>query len=309
MDKIIVIVGPTAVGKTSLSIDLATKFNGEVISGDSMQVYRHLDIGTAKVRQVEMAGISHHLLDIREMTESFSVAEFQKEARLAIEKIQRQGKLPIVAGGTGLYVQALIYDYKLGAAEQKASDAPNPLRETYEQYALENGNEALWKKLAAVDSLAAEKIHFNNRRKVIRALEVFEQTGKSIVEPEEVPEKLYDAYIIGLDTDRAVLYQRINARVDKMMTEGLIEEAKEVAKYPETQAAKGIGYKELFGYLSEKESLDSAVETIKQNSRRYAKRQLTWFRNRMTVDWFDVVGDPQAVKQIEKKVGKWLREG
>ncbi|KAF1296167.1 tRNA (adenosine(37)-N6)-dimethylallyltransferase MiaA [Enterococcus sp. JM4C] len=309
MDKIIVIVGPTAVGKTSLSIALAKKFHGEIISGDSMQIYRGLDIGTAKVTPEEMAGIPHHLIDIRAMNESYSAAEFQQEARQAISDIRSRGKIPIIAGGTGLYIQSLIYDYKLGTDEKKAADEPKPIREVYELFAEEHGNEALWQKLVAVDPLAAEKIHFNNRRKVIRALEVFEETGQSILTPKETPEQLYDAYIIGLDTDRPVLYERINARVDKMMTEGLLEEAKRVAAYPDTQASKGIGYKELFDYLSGAESLESAIECIKQNSRRYAKRQLTWFRNRMVVDWYDLVKEPETIEVIEQTVENWLEEG
>ena len=309
MEKIIVIVGPTAVGKTSLSIQLAKHFQGEIISGDSMQIYRGLDIGTAKVTVKEMQGIAHHLIDIREKEESYSVAEFQKEARQHIKNIQSRGNIPIIAGGTGLYIQALLYDYKLGATSEEDETDSRLIRESYESFAENNGNEALWQKLVSVDPLAAEKIHQNNRRKVIRALEVFEQTGKSIFAPEKVPKERYDAFIIGLNTDREVLYQRINQRVDEMMTKDLVEEARSLFEHPDTQAAKAIGYKELFGYLAGNESIETAVEAIKQNSRRYAKRQLTWFRNKMDVHWFDLVKHPEEIKEIETQVQKWLQEG
>ncbi|MBO0450872.1 tRNA (adenosine(37)-N6)-dimethylallyltransferase MiaA [Candidatus Enterococcus murrayae] len=303
--KVITIVGPTAVGKTSLSIDLAKKFNGEIISGDSMQVYRGLDIGTAKVTPSEMAGIVHHLIDVKNVDENYSAADFQKTARRTIEEISRRGKVPIVVGGTGLYIQSLLWDYKLGS-EGEAID--NTLRIKYEAFADNNGNEALWQKLQAADSLAAKKIHYNNRKKVIRALEVFETTGHSILEPKEQPQKLYDSFIIGLNTDRAILYQRINERVDLMVEQGLLEEAKKLAKTPEVQAAQGIGYKELFPYFSGKTSLESALEEIKLHSRRYAKRQLTWFRNRMSVHWYDLVQQPDTILEIEATIAKWLAE-
>ncbi|MEG0372818.1 tRNA (adenosine(37)-N6)-dimethylallyltransferase MiaA [Enterococcus viikkiensis] len=303
--KIITIVGPTAVGKTSLSIDLARRFNGEIISGDSLQVYRGLDIGTAKVTIEEMAGIPHHLIDVREIHDSYSAADFQQEARLAIEDISQRGKLPIVVGGTGLYIQSLLWDYKLGR-EGEVDDTG--LREKYESFAEENGNRALWQQLQAVDPLAAEKIHFNNRKKVIRAMEVFELTGHSILEPKEQPQKLYDSFMIGLNTDREILYQRINQRVDIMVAQGLLDEAEKLAGTPEVQAAQGIGYKELFPYFAGNITLESALEEIKLHSRRYAKRQLTWFRNRMSVNWYDLVQQPETLHEIEDAIEKWLEE-
>lgn len=303
--KIITIVGPTAVGKTSLSIDLARRFNGEIISGDSLQVYRGLDIGTAKVTIEEMAGIPHHLIDVREIHDSYSAADFQQEARLAIEDISQRGKLPIVVGGTGLYIQSLLWDYKLGR-EGEVDDTG--LREKYESFAEENGNLALWQQLQAVDPLAAEKIHFNNRKKVIRAMEVFELTGHSILEPKEQPQKLYDSFMIGLNTDREILYQRINQRVDIMVAQGLLDEAEKLAGTPEVQAAQGIGYKELFPYFAGNITLESALEEIKLHSRRYAKRQLTWFRNRMSVNWYDLVQQPETLHEIEDAIEKWLEE-
>ena len=303
--KVVAIVGPTAVGKTSLSIDLAKRFNGEIISGDSMQVYRGLDIGTAKVTPEEMDGIPHHLINVRELDENYSVADFQVAARQTIQEITERGRLPIVVGGTGLYIQSLLWDYKLGSEGEPEDDT---LRKSYEHFAEKNGNQALWERLQAVDSLAAEKIHFNNRKKMIRALEVFESTGHSILEPKEQPEKLYDSFLIGLNTDRAILYQRINHRVDLMVEQGLLEEAKKLAETPDVQAAQGIGYKELFPYFAGEMSLEAALEEVKLHSRRYAKRQLTWFRNRMSVHWFDLVQQPKVINDIEAEITRWLAE-
>lgn len=301
--KVIAIVGPTAVGKTSLSIDLAKRFNGEIISGDSMQVYRGLDIGTAKVTLEEQAGVLHHLIDVRDIDQSYSAADFQQAAREVIQEITDRGKVPIVVGGTGLYIQSLLWDYKLGSEGERADES---LREKYEAIAEAEGNEALWKLLQAKDPLAAEKIHYNNRKKMIRALEVFELTGHSILEPKEQPKELYDSFLIGLNTERTRLYRRINERVDLMVEQGVLEEARQLAKTPEVQAAQGIGYKEFFPYFSGECSLDSAIEEVKLHSRRYAKRQLTWFRNRMSVHWYDLVQHPEAIDEVEAAIEKWL---
>ena len=301
--KVIAIVGPTAVGKTSLSIELAKQFNGEIISGDSMQVYRGLDIGTAKVTAEEMEGIPHHLIDVRDVDKSYSAADFQKAARKAIQEISDRGKLPIIVGGTGLYIQSLLWDYKLGNEGELEDDS---LRAKYEAFADENGNLALWEKLQLTDPLAAEKIHCNNRKKMIRALEVFELTGHSILEPKEQPKELYDSFLIGLNTDRSILYQRINQRVDLMVEQGLLAEAKNLAKNPTVQAAQGIGYKEFFPYLSGGSSLEAALEEVKLHSRRYAKRQLTWFRNRMSVRWYDLIQQPEKIDEIKTEIATWL---
>lgn len=301
--KVIAIVGPTAVGKTSLSIDLAKRFNGEIISGDSMQVYRGLDIGTAKVTLEEQAGVLHHLIDVRDIDQSYSAADFQQAAREVIQEITDRGKVPIVVGGTGLYIQSLLWDYKLGSEGERTDES---LREKYEAIAEAEGNEVLWKLLQAKDPLAAEKIHYNNRKKMIRALEVFELTGHSILEPKEQPKELYDSFLIGLNTERTRLYRRINERVDLMVEQGVLEEARQLAKTPEVQAAQGIGYKEFFPYFSGGCSLDSAVEEVKLHSRRYAKRQLTWFRNRMSVHWYDLVQHPEAIDEVEAAIEKWL---
>lgn len=303
MKKVLVIVGPTAVGKTALSIELAKKFDGEIISGDSMQIYRGLDIGTAKVSQEEMAGVPHHLIDIRQIQETYSVAEFQQEGRKKIEEITARGHLPIVVGGTGLYIQALLHDYQLGTEKE----ADTAVREKYIRYAEKNGNQQLWMLLQEKDPVAAEKIHANNQRKVIRALEVLELTGKSITQ-ETPPPKLYDYFLIGLTTKRERLYQRINQRVDLMMTTGLIQEAERLRDFPEVQAAKGIGYQEFFPYFSGRGTLEEVAEEIKLHSRRYAKRQLTWFRNRMTPVWVDLIEEPALKSSLEKEVAEWLEE-
>lgn len=306
--KVLVIAGPTGVGKTALSIKLAQKFNGEIISGDSLQVYRQLDIGTAKVSKDEAAGIPHHLIDICDFTAEYSVADFQKAARKKIATITAKGKLPIVVGGTGLYIQALLYDYKLGAAEE-FGQAGEKLREKYHEYAKAQGKEALWQLLLEKDPLAAEKIHFNNERKVVRALEVFDLSGHSIVKPKEEPQKLYDDFLIVLDTQREVLYNRINQRVELMFAAGLEKEATLLQNYEKVQAAKGIGYREFFPYFKGESSLDEVKEAIKLDSRRYAKRQLTWFRNRMEVStWVDLVTQPEAIEVLQQKIQVWLEE-
>ncbi|WP_374722638.1 tRNA (adenosine(37)-N6)-dimethylallyltransferase MiaA [Peribacillus tepidiphilus] len=297
MIKLIVIVGPTAVGKTKLSIELAKRFNGEIISGDSMQVYKGMDIGTAKIKKEEMEGIPHHLIDIKEPYESFNVAEFQQRVTEWIKKISAKGKMPIIVGGTGLYIQSVLYDYEF-------SDAPSDedYRNQLEQLALHKGNEYVHELLKQYDHESAERIHPNNVRRVIRALEIFHCTGETmssiLKRQQNVP--LYDAAVIGLDMDREVLYERINKRVDLMMKEGLLEEVKALYNQGlrDYQSIQAIGYKELYSYLDGETSLEEAVETLKRNSRRYAKRQLTWFRNKMDVKWFDMT----QVESFEKKV-------
>lgn len=304
MEKVLVIVGPTAVGKTALSVELAKKFNGEIISGDSLQIYKKLDIGTAKISTSEMSGIPHHLIDVIEPTDNYSVADFQKAGRQLITEITERGHLPIIAGGTGLYIQSLLYDYQLGAKEEVVFE----VRKKYEELAEKIGKKQLWEYLKEKDPLAAEKIHWNNQRKVIRALEVFEVTGYSIMTPKEKPQCLYEYCMIGLDTDRKLLYQRIDQRVDQMIAAGLVDEARFVYSLGEIQASQGIGYKELYPYFKGEITLEEAVEQIKQNSRRYAKRQLTWFRNRLKAQWFDLLKQPKQQEEIERVIKKWLEE-
>lgn len=303
MKKVLVIVGPTAVGKTALSIEIAKQFNGEIISGDSMQVYKELDIGTAKITVEEQANIKHHLINCREINERYSVADFQKEGRQAIDEIIIKGKLPIIVGGTGLYIQSLLYDFQLGSSEEISS---SKFRQKYTAFAKKNGNKALWQELQKKDPKAAEHIHFNNKKRVIRALEVFEETGESILAPKQTPKPLYDYLLIGLETERNLLYSRINQRVDLMMAAGLMVEAKRMYNLKTVQAVQGIGYKEFFPYFMGEISLEKAVEKVKQHSRQYAKRQLTWFKNRMQVQWWDLIKKPYDLINLKIEIEQWL---
>lgn len=295
--KLLVIIGPTAVGKTKLSIELAKRFNGEIISGDSMQIYRSMDIGTAKIKPEEMEGIPHHLLDIKEPNESFSVAEFQKLVRSRIREIADKGKLPIIAGGTGLYIQSVIYDYQF-------SDAPadEACRIELEEKAKLIGNDALYQELVQIDPESASQIHPNNIRRVIRALEIYHCTGKTMSEyqQKQEPDLLYNTALIGLTMDREKLYSRINDRVDLMMEEGLLKEVSQLYEQDlrHCQSIQAIGYKEIYEYLDGTISLEEAVQNLKQNSRRYAKRQLTWFRNKMEVMWFDFTEEKNFTKNL-----------
>lgn len=291
------IIGPTAVGKTALSIHLAKRFKGEIISGDSMQVYKGMDIGTAKITPEETEGIPHHLIDIKEPDESFSAAEFQQLVRQKITEITNKGCLPIIVGGTGLYIQSVIYDYQFSE-----TGGDPQLREALEKEAAQAGKEALHERLRQVDPEAATVIHPNNVRRVIRALEIFHTTGKRMSEQQsqQPDELLYETALIGLTMDREMLYNRINQRVDSMIKDGLLEEVKTLWEkgIRNGQAVQAIGYKELFSYLRGEETLEEAVEQLKQNSRNYAKRQLTWFRNKMNVDWFDLSDEEKRPEKI-----------
>ncbi|WP_107838205.1 tRNA (adenosine(37)-N6)-dimethylallyltransferase MiaA [Metasolibacillus meyeri] len=281
---VVAIIGPTASGKTALSIRLAKLIDGEIINGDSMQVYKGLDIGTAKITADEMEGIPHHLLDIKEPTESFSVAEYQQLVRSKIAEINARGKVPIIVGGTGLYVQSVLYDFQFTKEEvnEKA-------RTRYYQELEKIGPEAMHAKLAMLDPETASSIHPNNTRRVIRALEMVELSGtsKAADEHNRGDISLYNHLIIGLDMEREKLYERINLRVDIMLEQGLAQEVRSLydAGIRDVQAMKAIGYKELCTYFDGFVSYEDAVNQIKQNSRRYAKRQLTYFRNKMDVQW------------------------
>lgn len=283
--EVVAIVGPTASGKTALSIALAKALDGEVINGDAMQVYRGLDIGTAKITTEEMEGIPHHLLSFLAPTESFSVADFQQLAREKIKEITARGKKPIIVGGTGLYVQAALYDFRF--TEQKIDEV---LRQ--ELYAMleAKGPQHMHNLLAAQDAQTAATIHPNNTRRVIRALEMLQQgTTKSDEAKQQGNTALYDATIIGLDLPRDVLYDRINARVDHMMALGLEQEVRALydAGIRDVQAIQAIGYKELYAYFDGHMTKQEALEALKQNSRRYAKRQLTYFRNKMDITFIN----------------------
>lgn len=289
--KIIAVVGPTAVGKTALGIELAKRFNGEIISGDSQQVYRHLDIGTAKATLEEQAEAPHHLIDVREVDEAYSAYDFVKEASAAIEDITSRGKLPIIVGGTGLYLQSLLEGYHLGG--QVNQEKVLAYRQELEQLA----DAVLFDKIAEQGIEIPEL----NRRRAIRALEL--ATFGQDLENKETP---YDALLIGLNDDRQVLYERINHRVDVMVEKGLLDEAKWLYdNHRDVQAARAIGYKELFPYFAGQASLEESVDKLKQNTRRFAKRQLTWFRNRMAVSFY-MVSESDVKKQINKAVQDFL---
>ena len=289
--KIIVIVGPTAVGKTALAIDLAQAFNGEIISGDSQQVYRKLAIGTAKATPEEQAAAPHHLIDVREVTESYSAFDFVREAKTAIEEITARGKLPIIAGGTGLYIQSLLEGYHLGG------EVPHEEILAYRAQLDLLPDEDLYQRVTE-QGLVIPQI---NRRRAMRALEIA-HFGQVLVNEETD----YEPYLICLDDDRSLIYDRINCRVDRMLEEGLLEEARWLYDhYPDVQASKGIGYKELFPYFKGEQSLDEASDTLKRNTRRFAKRQLTWFRNRMEVTFY-AISDLHFKEQVLADVKEFL---
>lgn len=292
---VIAIVGPTAVGKTALSIEIAKKFNGEVISGDSVQVYKGMDIGSAKVTAEEMEGIPHHLLDIKNPDEDYTAADFKVQVASLVEEITSRGRLPIIVGGSGLYIQAALYDYNFPDIK-KDEEATARLEKEVDTL----GIEGVFERLKQIDPEQAKKIHPNNIRRVIRALEIYETTGKtkSAWEKEQTFESPYNVIFIGLEMERERLYERINYRVDLMMEQGLIDEVQTLYNqgYKDTDAMRAIGYKELIPYLEGKEALEDAIETLKRNSRRYAKRQYTWFRNKLDISWYSVTPENKNEK-------------
>lgn len=274
MNKVIVILGPTGVGKTKMSIELAKRLNGEVINADSMQFYKGLNIGTAKITEEEKEGIPHHLFDIKEVYEDYSIYNYQIDGRKVIDDILKRGKTPIVVGGTGLYIKALLYDYNLNYEKEN---------NTYDDLTTEE----LYNKLLELDkSVVIDK---NNRRRLIRAINYYKENGESISN-NKTNKLLYNVDFIGLTTDRDKLYNIINNRVDKMINDGLLEEVKYFydKKIYTKPLINGIGYKELYKYFDGEISLEEAVNKIKQNSRRYAKRQYTFFNHQLPVKWVNV---------------------
>jgi len=297
-EKLAVIVGPTAVGKTKVSVDVAKKLRGEIISGDSMQIYRGMDIGTAKIKKEEMQGIPHHLIDIKDPEESFSVAEFQRIVREKISEISRRGRLPMIVGGTGLYIQSVLYDYRF-----TGNGNTGRLRKELQERLRREGTEKLYRELSGIDPDSAIKIHPNDGRRIIRALEIYYSTGVTLTEHlrKQRNELRYDAAVVGLTMDRERLYRRIDERVDRMIEEGLLEEARRFYDrgLRGCQSIQAIGYKELYAYFDGTLSLAEAIALLKKNTRNYAKRQYTWFKNKMDVQWFDVEAYPYGVL-IEK---------
>lgn len=292
MKKVIAIVGPTAVGKTKLSVELAKKLDGEIINADSTQIFKGLDIATAKVTEAEKEGIVHHLIDIKNITDDYTVYDYQKDARNCIDDILERGKTPILVGGTGLYIKACLYDYKF--------DEENKNTNEYLSFT----NEELYEMLLKVDPKT--EIHKNNRKRVIRAINYYNENNKPLSSKEKTDKELYDTIYIGLTTNRDTLYDRINKRVDVMVSNGLLEEAKTI--YESNIRTKAvltpIGYKELFPYFSQEKSLEECLDLIKQNSRRYAKRQYTWFNNQMNIKWFntDFNNFDNTVAEVEKYI-------
>lgn len=306
MQKVVVIVGPTAVGKTDLSLKLAQQFDGEIISGDSMQVYQELNIGTAKVLPEEQLGIPHHLIDVKTIEERYSVADFVADAHQAIDQITAQNKLPIIVGGTGFYIDALLKGLQLGGDYQ----FDEQLRTELLNISHEQGPEALLARLRQNDPMAADQIDIHNPSRIIRAIEVVEKTDHSILEQTNNMPQL-DAYVIALSTDRELLYQRINQRVDQMVTAGLVAEARWLYERggEALPAGKGIGYREFNDYFAGNGDLLSSIDDIKKDSRHYAKRQLTWFRNKTAVNgWYDLVEHPEELQRLQNKLKEWLTQ-
>lgn len=303
MDKIktIAVVGPTASGKTSLGVELAKHFGGEVVSADSMQIYKYMDIATAKPTVAEMQGIPHHMIDFLLPTEPYSVAKYKEDAMKCIEDIASRGKIPVIVGGTGLYVDTLLYNTEFFDIE-----IDEKLRKSLYEKCEKLGCDKMWEELKEIDPVSAESIHKNNRKKIIRALEVYYQTGKTISQQTKLSRlsgEVLDYKIIGLSArNRDVLYDRINRRVDIMLKDGLLEEAKDFfEKYNTATAAQAIGYKELLPFFESRLSLEECAENLKMQTRRYAKRQLTWFRRNENINWL-YIDDYKDGDLIEKAV-------
>lgn len=299
-NKIIAVAGPTASGKTALSVKIALETGGEVVSCDSMQIYKKMDIGTAKPTKKERMGVIHHMIDIADPCKSYNVVSYKHDAEAAIDSVLAKGKVPVLAGGTGLYMDAVLNN----TAFSDVQSDPKVKKRLEEELEAE-GAEAMHAKLEKVDPDSAKKIHPNNTRRLLRALEIFETTGKTMTEvifESKRPEK-YQSLVIGLAWDRETLYKRINKRVDEMMDAGLLGEVEALKKQgldENTTAAQAIGYKELFEYLDGKCSLFEATEKIKQESRRYAKRQMTWFKRNKRINWLILQEDYNLNKIYEQ---------
>ena len=284
MKKLVVLTGPTAVGKTEISIELAKRINGEIISADSIQVYKHMDIGSAKITAEEMQGIRHYLIDILNPDEEFNVHIFQQLAKKSMEEIYAKGKIPIIVGGTGFYIQSVLYDVKFDM-----TDDHHEYRKYLEKLVKEKGNRYLHTMLSEIDPESSQNIHFNNVKRVIRALEYYHDTGRRISEhnnEQHQNESPYNFAYFVLNDERNLLYSRINSRVDKMVQSGLVDEVRnllEMGYGSELISMQGIGYKEIAEFLEGKWTLEEAVELIKKNTRHFAKRQMTWFRREKEV--------------------------
>lgn len=302
----IVLTGPTAVGKTKLSVALAKAVNGEIISADSMQVYKHMDIGSAKIKPEEMVGIPHHLIDILEPWEEFNVVIFKQKCEECLKGIYERGHIPILTGGTGFYIQAVLRDIDFTENEENTA-----YREDLEKLAAQKGAETLHEMLKKVDPASAEAIHANNIKRTIRALEYYELTGEKISEHNEQEKQKENAYVscyFVLNDDRALLYQRIGERIDEMLAEGLVDEVtklRDVGCHRGMVSMQGLGYKEILAYLDGEMSLEAAVTLLKRDTRHFAKRQLTWFRREKDVIW---VNKPEFSYDEEKMLAFMLEQ-
>ncbi|MEG0076760.1 tRNA (adenosine(37)-N6)-dimethylallyltransferase MiaA [Anaerorhabdus sp.] len=301
MKKVLVIVGPTAVGKTSFSIELAKQLNGEIISGDSIQVYRGLDIGSGKIKPDEMRDIPHYCIDILEPTDNYSVADFQLHAREKIDEITERNCLPMIVGGTGLYIKACVYDYVF----EKQPDEYPELIKKYESMT----NDDLVDYLKTFDNEQAMSIHPNNRKRLIRACLIYDTTSitKSEIIANQEHKPIVDAFILGCTLPRDVLYERINQRVEKMVNDGLEQEVQTLIKNGvkfTNQAMQGIGYREWQGYFNKTVSLQETIEEIQKHSRQFAKRQYTWFNNQTPIHWVDM-NDEDSIKKTKELIENW----
>ncbi len=306
---LVILTGPTAVGKTALSIALAKAIGGEIVSADSMQVYRHMDIGSAKITTEEMAGVPHHLIDVLEPTEAFNVVIFQKLAKEAMAGIYERGHIPILVGGTGFYIQAVLYDIDFTENDEDTS-----LRRKLEAFAEREGVEALYERLKAVDPAACESIHAHNVKRVIRALEFYEKTGQPISAHNEVQRQNVSPYRFAyfvLNDRREEIYSRIELRVEQMVAAGLVEEVqrlKEMGCTKDMVSMQGLGYKEILRYLEEELTLEEAIYLIKRDTRHFAKRQLTWFRREKEVIWVEKPQVDQAGQNALDRMQEILHE-
>ncbi len=306
---LVILTGPTAVGKTALSIALAKAIDGEIISADSMQAYRHMDIGSAKITPQEMDGVPHHLIDVMEPDQECNVVVFQRLAKQASEEIYGRGHIPILVGGTGFYIQALLYD--IGFTE---NDEDTALRQSLEEQAKRDGAQALYERLRAVDPESCESIHAHNIKRVIRAIEFYEKTGKKISDhnrEQRQNESPYNFAYFVLNDNRERIYERINDRVDLMMAQGLEAEVRALREsgcHRDMVSMQGLGYKEILSYLEGEISLEEAVYLIKRDTRHFAKRQLTWFRREKEVIWIDKTVFDHDSQNIVKFMQDFLRE-
>ncbi|MCO6529494.1 tRNA (adenosine(37)-N6)-dimethylallyltransferase MiaA [Lactobacillus sp.] len=306
MQKVLAIVGPTAIGKTSTAINLATELNAEIISGDSMQIYREVKVGTAKPTSEEQALIKHYLVDVQSVYEPYSVKDFVDQAQQSVSEIAHKSKLPILVGGTGFYVNALLNRMQLG----EVNEHTQAVDDYWQSYLDKNGEAALWQELAKQDQVTASRIPVTNSRRVLRALTVIKRTGKKFSEQQTQIKPRYDYLIFGLNSDRQEIYHRIDLRVDQMMDAGLLDEARFIYdnRQKEYQVLQAIGYKEFFPYFEGNKELDDCVKDLKTASRRYAKRQLTYFRHQLPITWVDPLNDQDYLVKMKQKAEEWLNE-